>query len=172
MKKNVFLLGIFMVLAGLLTVAAANAADNAAVTATVTVQNVSISLDRTSFDYGTMQSNTASTTLSLWSGAGITVTNDGNITEDFDINGANTADWTLAGTAGSDQYIHQFCNDTDNNCTTPPTSYVALTTSPQTLKNSVSGSGTCVFQLRLNTPNPSTVYTQQSASVTVTASAS
>lgn len=171
MKKSIFL-GFLVAIVGLLTVAAANAADNAAVTATVTVQNISMTLSQTSFDYGTMPVNTASSTLTLFGGTGIVATNNGNVNEDFDINGVDTADWTLAGTTGSDQYIHQFCNDTDNNCTTPPTSYTALTTSPALLDAAVAAAGTTAFQLRLTAPNPSTVYTQQSAAVTVTASAS
>ena len=108
MKKSIFL-GFLVAIVGLLTVAAANAADNAAVTATVTVQNISMTLSQTSFDYGTMPSNTASSTLSLFGGTGIVATNNGNVNEDFDINGVDTADWTLAGTVGSDAYIHQFC---------------------------------------------------------------
>jgi hypothetical protein len=131
---------------------------------------VSVTLDRSSFNYGFVPANTASSTLSLWGGAGITATNNGTVTENFTIYGANTANWTLAGSAGSDAYIHKFCNDTDNDCTTPPTNYTALTTSPQTLKNGVAASGVCVFQLQLTTPNPSSVYTQQNASVTIQAS--
>lgn len=171
MKKTI-LLSFLVVMMGLLTVVAANAADNAAVTATVTVQNISLTLSQASFDYGTMPANTASSTLTLFGGAGIVATNNGNVNQDFDINGANTADWTLAGTTGSDQYIHQFCNDTDNDCATPPTSYTALTTSPALLDAAVAAAGTTAFQLRLTAPNPSTVYTQQSAAVTITASAS
>jgi hypothetical protein len=170
--KKIIFLTTAVILMGMAIAAISLAGDTDSVTGTVTVQNISVSLDQTSFAYGTMANNAASTTLTLWSGAGITATNDGNVTEDFDIYGADTTDWTLAGSAGSDQYIHQFCNDTDDDCSTPPTNYSALTTSPATLKNSINTSGTCAFQLRINTPNPSTVYTQQSADVTVQASAS
>ena len=172
MTKNLLLSIALVVAVGLAFYGVAIAATTAAVTATVTVQNIAISLNQSSLAYGTMSSNTASSTITLWAGAGITATNDGNVTSDFDIYGADTASWTLAGAAGSDQYIHKFCNDTDNDCTTPPTNYTALTTSPQELKASVAAAGTTVFQLQITTPNPSTVYTQQSASVTVQASAS
>ena len=170
--RNLFLLGILVAMFGMIVVVGVKAADNDSVTATVTAQNISISLSQSSFAYGTIANNTASSTLSLFGGSGIVATNDGNVNEDFDINGANTTDWTLAGTTGSDQYIHQFCNDTDNDCASPPTNYTALTTSPAALDTGIASSGTCAFQLRLTTPNPSTVYTQQSASVTITASAS
>jgi hypothetical protein len=131
---------------------------------------ISITLDQTSFDYGFVPDNTASSTLNLWAAAGITATNDGNVTEDFDIYSENTGNWTLAGATASDEYIHKFCNDTDNDCSSPPTNYTALTTSPQTLKTGISSSGTMFFQLELTTPNPSTVYTEQSSVVTVQAS--
>ena len=170
--KNSFIFYATVVFVGLLIVAGVKAADNDAVTATVTVQNIAVSLDQSSFAYGTMSSNTASSTLQMFGGTGIVATNDGNVAEDFDINGSATANWTLAGTTGSDQYIHQFCNDTDSDCSTPPTGYTALTLSPAVLDTAVAGSGTTAFQLRITTPNPSTVYTEQSAAVTITASAS
>jgi hypothetical protein len=170
--KKLFSSIVFVAIIGFFIAVGVQAANEASVTATVTVQNIAVSLNRTSFSYGTIASNTASSTLALWSGAGITATNDGNIISDFDIYGANTTNWTLAGTAASDAYVHKFCNDTDSDCTTPPTSYTALTTSPQTLKESIAATGgTCVFQLQLTTPNPSTIFTQQSAGVTIQASA-
>lgn len=157
----------------LLAVVGVNAADNAAVTATVTVQSIAMTLSQTTFDYGTMPSNTSSTTVSLWAGAGIVATNTGNVSEDFDINSANTTAWTLAtATSTADIYAHRFCNDTDNVCTTPWTNYSAMTTSPGVLDTAVAAEGTVVFQLQMHTPNPSTIFTQQSSSVTVTASAS
>jgi hypothetical protein len=131
---------------------------------------ISITLDRESFNYGAMTSNTSSSTLGLWGGVGITATNDGNVIEDFDIYGANTADWTLSGTAGPDIYVHQFCNDTDNACDAPPVGYTALTTSPQTLKTGIGSGGTVVFQLLITTPNESSVFNEQSAVVTIQAS--
>ncbi len=141
------------------------------VCATTTVAAVSITLDRSSFAYGSVPPNSASSTIGLWSGAGITATN-GEAPADFYIYGANTTNWTLdTATSTPDHYIHWFCNDTDNVCTTPPTNYTAMTTSPALLKSSVAASGTCAFQLRIGTPNPSTVFTQQSAVVTIQASA-
>ena len=155
-------------------------ATDATVTATVTVQNVQMTLSQTDFEYGTMSSNTASSTVGLFAGAGIIATNTGNVNSDFDIYGANTGTgkagngWDLLGTAGTDEYIHKFCNDTDNDCTIPTgqANYSALTTSPGVLKNVVAGSGTVAFQLQITTPNPSTKFTVQSVPVTVQISAS
>ena len=97
MTKNFFTLNLsiaLVALVGLAVVSAAFSATTAAVTATVTVQNIAVSLNQSSLAYGTMDSNTASSTLGLFAGAGITATNDGNVTSDFDIYGAVTASWT------------------------------------------------------------------------------
>lgn len=171
--KDTILSVLIVVVFGFLVVVGVKAADNAAVTATVTAQNIAMTLSQSTFAYGTMSSNTTSTTVPLWSGAGIVATNTGNVNEDFDINSANTTGWTLAtATSTADIYAHRFCNDTDNTCTTPWTSYTAMTTSPGALDTAIAPAGTVAFQLQMHTPNPSTVFTEQSSSVTVTASAS
>lgn len=149
-----------------------NAATTATVTATVTVQNISVSVSDGSIAYGTMQSNTSKSTLPAEANDMQTATNNGNVTETLNIKGQSSVNWTLANTAGSDQYLHKFCNDTDNDCTTPPTNYTVLSTNYQTLDTGIAQSGTVDFQLQITTPNPSTVYTQQSVDVTVQAVAS
>ncbi len=145
------------------------AADTATVTATVTVQNVSVSVSDGTVPYGTMAVNTWKSTLPAEANDMQTATNDGNVTENFNIKGQNSANWTLASSPGSEQYTHQFCNDTDNDCTTPPTNYTALTTSYQTLDTGIATSGTVDFQLRLGTPTATSYYTQQSVDVQVQA---
>jgi hypothetical protein len=146
----------------------------ATVTASVTVENIAVSVDTASFAYGAMAANTASTTLTLFGGAGIVATNDGSLA-DFDIFGAHTSGWTLnTATSTPDNYIHKFCNETDDDCLASGAfgvDFTALTTSPQELASSVAAEGTVAFQLSLHTPDPSTVFTQQSAVVTVQASA-
>lgn len=134
---------------------------------------VSISLDVGNFDYGKVPNDTASSTLSLWAGAGITATN-GDIIANFDIYSADSTGsgggWTLAADSAGNNYIHKFCNDTDNDCVSPPSNYTVLTTSPQTLKTSVAVSGTVVFQLQITTPTTPTDVSQQSSVVTIQAS--
>ncbi len=101
-----------------------------------------------------------------------TVTNDGNVAEDFTIKGTNSAGWTLDSTNSTeDHYIHKFCIAT---CGTDasPTNFTALTTSDQALgTGNVAAAGTQVFDLRITTPQTSSVYTSQSVNVTVTAAA-
>ncbi|OGH43577.1 MAG: hypothetical protein A3H50_01690 [Candidatus Levybacteria bacterium RIFCSPLOWO2_02_FULL_37_10] len=99
-----------------------------------------------------------------------TLTNDGNVLETFNIKGQNTAcPWTLAATAGTDQYTHEFCKKTDVSCASPPTNYTALTTAYQTLYTSVAAAGTKQLDLRITVPTTSTCSIQQSADVTIQA---
>lgn len=137
-----------------------------------TPQNITVSviLDVNSFDYGIIPDNTSSSTLTLFSGAGITATNNGNVTENFTIYGADTTDWTLSTTNGVDIYTHEFCNDTDNDCSNPPTNYSLLTSTPQSLKTGIPASSAVSFQLRITTPTDTSIYTPQSAVVTIQAS--
>jgi len=173
-KKSLKILLLSFVLVGifsLVVVLGVKADDEGTVTATVTVQNISVSVDDGGVTYGTMASNTSKTTLSGELNDMQTATNDGNVTEDFNIKGKDSDDWELADTTASDQYVHQFCNETDDDCSTPPTSYTAMNEDDYTTldEDIVATTGTTDFHLRITTPNPSTVYTQQSVDVTVQA---
>lgn len=142
-------------------------------TASATAPVVSVSVSDGVVSYGTMPANTSKSTLPGELNDMQTATNDGNVVENFNIKSQDASGggctWTLASTNGSDQYVHSFCNDTDLNCSSPPTNYTALTSSYQTLDTGISVSGTTQFQLRLTTPNPSTCYGQQTVNVTIQA---
>lgn len=161
--KRVFLSFVFLLIISTIFVGIARAASTASVTATVTVQNISVTVTDGTVAFGTLASNSSTGTNPADTQ---TATNNGNITENLNIKGQNSGSWTLGATAGSDQYVLKFCTAT---CGTPPTNYTALTTSYQTLATSVATSGTQTFDLYITTPNPSTVYTQQSVDVTVQA---
>lgn len=142
------------------------AGTTATVTSTVTVQNVSVSVSDGSISYGTLATNSSAGT----NGTDLqTATNNGNVTEDLNIKGQNSANWTLGATAGADQYTHKFCV---TSCATAPTNYTALTTSYQSLKTSLATSGTQTFDLYITTPTSSTNFTQQSVDIIVQAVAS
>ena len=146
-------------------IALAGAASTATVAATVTVQNISVTVADGSVAYGTQGTSATVDTTSGGLDDSQTATNNGNITEDLNIKGQNSANWTLVATAGADQYFHKFCT---SNCDSSPT-WTAMTTSYQQLANAVSGSGTSVFDTQLGTPTSSTNFTQQSVDVTVQA---
>lgn len=140
------------------------AATTATVTATVTVENISVSVSDGTVAYGTLGLNSSAGT----NGSDTqTATNDGNVTEDFNIRGQDTGTWTLnTVNTGTDNYIHRFCTAT---CGSAPTNFTALTTGYQTLASAISAAGNQTFDLYITTPQTSTVYTQQSVDVTVQA---
>lgn len=169
MSKSLrFVLFIFIagVIAGWIDSSQVDAADTAVVSATVTVQNVSVTVSPGTVAYGTMALNTSKSTIPADLNAAQTVTNNGNVSEQFNIKGQNSANWTLALTAGADTYVHQFCAAA---CTSPPTNFTGLTTNYQTLAASIAALGTQTLHLRLTTPTTSTVFTQQSVDVTLQA---
>ncbi len=154
-----------LTLAGLLLTSNVLAASTGTVTATVTAQNISVSVADGSISYGTVALSSTADTTSTGTNDSQTATNDGNITEVLNIRGSNSAAWTLGATVAANQYKHEFCTTT---CDSSP-SWTALTTNYQTLAASLSSSGTQVFDLKLSTPSSSASYTVQSVDVTVQA---
>lgn len=164
-EKRLFVLAFFVSL-GTVPAASALAATTAAVTATVTTQNISVTVSDGTVGYGTLSAGTSKSTIASDLNDTQTATNAGNVAEDFNIKGQNSANWTLAASSGSDQYVHKFCIAT---CASPPTNFTALTTSYQSLASNKAAAGTQTFDLQITVPNPSTVFTQQSVDVTVQA---
>jgi len=100
---NVCILGVIGVLIGTKVFAA----DTAQISATVTVQNISVSVSDGSIDYGTLAPGGSQDTTTNGNGDSQTATNDGNVNEDFKIKGANVTtgcSWTLSTSAGDEQY--------------------------------------------------------------------
>ena len=148
-------------------VSAISARADATVSATVTVTNLAVTVGDGSIAYGSLGLNTTkSTSTGMWDTQ--TATNTGNVAEDFNIQGTDTGNWTLAASAGAEQYEHAFCI---SGCTTAPTNYTALTTSNTSLASNVAANGAQAFDLALTTPTSTTHYTQQSVDVTIVASA-
>ena len=151
-------------LVGLVVAAAVQAVTEASVAATVTVQNISVSVADGTVAYGTIGAGTSKSTLELSPVDIQTATNNGNVTENLNIRGQNSspAGWTLAATAGANQYVHEFSKNSGG-------LWTALTTINQTLATGVASSGTQTFDLKITTPSSATDYTAQSVNVTVQA---
>jgi len=143
------------------------ASDTGTVSATVTVQNISVSVTDGSVAYLTIAAGGTQDTTTAGVNDSQTATNDGNITEKFNIKGANTTGcvWTLYATQDANKYFHKFCTTT---CDTSP-SWTALTTDYQTLAASIAKDGTQVFDLQIGVPTSSSCYTEATANVTVQA---
>ena len=161
MKSLIAILSILTIV-GLIVSSLIKAADTATITATVTVQNISLSVSDGSIIYGIIPANSSKSTCDLNDTQ--TVTNNGNVAETFNIKGQNSTNWTLAATNGNDQYVHKFAT---SSC--PWTSGTALTTSYQTMATNVATNSNVTLNLQITTPNPSTVFTEQSVDVTVQA---
>jgi hypothetical protein len=162
MTKQLIASILILGLVGMVVGVVAQGAETASVAATVTVQNISVTVSDGTVAYGTLPVNTTKSTLVGELNDLQTATNNGNVTENFNIKGQNSANWTLAASAGADQYVHKFSKDSG-------VSWTALTTSYATLATGIAALGTQTFDLQITTPTSSTNYTQQSVDVTVQA---
>ena len=155
-----------LTIVGLIVSSLIQAADTATVTATVTVQNVSLSVSDGSITYGTLAQNSSKSTCDLSDTQ--TVTNNGNVAETFNIKGQNSANWTLGTTPGTNVYVHKFSTSTCGsiNWNTAPT---LATSTYATMATNVATSSNVTLNLQITTPNPSSVYSQQSVDVIVEA---
>lgn len=157
---------------GIVIGSATNAGDT--VTATVTIGTVSVSVDPTSFDYGTTPYSGTRESFDVIDNEGdynieATV---GTVETDLDIKGADTTGWTLDDTdpyeVGDNIYVHKFGLAADN--ITRPASYTALTKSfaDNVLAADVTASSSVWFGLQILVPS-SGETAQQSAAVTLQA---
>lgn len=162
MKKPISSI-VIIVLAGTIIVTAIKAADTATITATVTVQNISVSVSPGSIDYGTIGLNSSKSTCDI--GSSISVVNNGNVTENFQIKGSNSENWTLGTSPGNETYVHKFSSST---C--PWTSGTPLSTSYATLANGVPRNATTTLNLQITTPTATGYFDPQSVNVTIQAS--
>lgn len=126
---------------------------------TVTPKLISLSVSPTSYDYGTLGlSEIATTTIPF------AVENTGNVDEDFDITGDDTADWTLSATVGVlDAYRHDWKNMSGGG-------YTALTKSAGvSAATSVGASNSANFKFQLHTPTITSATAVQEPDVMFTA---
>ena len=155
---------------------AAQAANPATIDVTVTIQNLSVSATGP-IAYGTVVASSETV-----SGSASTVTNDGNVTETYALKLTDPGGWTAtSGAPGSETYrlSAQF-----NSAEPTAVSFGAdhdLTTSDQTCSGtifagdetglSVAATGTRSLWFKFEAPTSTTVTTEQTITVTITASA-
>ena len=158
-----------LVLTSMVVSVVAKAADTAAVTATVTARNVSVSVADGTVAYGNIAlSGTASTSSDGLDDTQIATAN-GNVSETLNIIGTDSATWTLETAIGSDQYTHHFCNTLA--CDSAPT-WTEIQQAAYTTMSSATvatSTGTQNFDLKVTVPSSSSSYTSQSVDVTVQA---
>ena len=175
MKSTIATIAILAII-GLAVGVGVSAGTESSVTATVTPQNISVSLNAASVNYGILELSASDGNRVTALSSTFTATNDSNVSADFTIRGSNTDNgWTLdstpadTGTVAADQFVHRF--DADATFTTGTAK--ALDTSNQTLGLAIPSGNTQDFVLEMNMPisstNPSAV---QSSTVTIVATAS
>ena len=142
------------------------------ITATVCPTLVSVTVSPGLVDYGVQDLDDTNL---IPTPASVTITNNGNVTEDFLVKGANATTsggaWTLNTTAGANQYVHRSSPD--------DSTFTALTTTPATLASNILGESLCdgsasdgetqTLYLNMDTPTTSSVQGEYSTTVTVTA---
>jgi hypothetical protein len=135
--------------------------------------NVSVSVSDGNINYGILSVNTSKSTAPSDLNDVQTATNNGDVVVNLNIRGQNAGGggctWVLTADNGDDQYVHKFCNETDSDCSSPPTNYNSLTTNNQTLKNGVAVDGGVDFHLEIITPTLSSCFGEQSVNVIVQA---
>jgi len=168
--KNYLKLAVALLVLALpvVSVGKAFAASTGTVSATITPQNISVSVSDGSVAYGTLGLSSSEDTTTAGVNDSQTATNDGNVTEDFNIRSTDATGgsaWTLGATPGADQYAHSYCT---SNCDASPT-WNNMTTSYSSLATGVSTSGNQLFDLQIETPTSSSDFVQKSITVTIQA---
>ena len=175
-RKTRILTGIICSLALFFGASAIHAANPATISVTVTIQNLSISTTGP-VAYGVVA--VSSTTVSTDSSH---VVNDGNVTETYDIKLTDPAGWTaVSGAPGAEEYrlSAQFnateptsvSFDADHDLTTSDQTSSATIFAGDQTGLSVAASAARYLWFKFEAPTSTTVTTQQSITVTLTASA-
>lgn len=144
------------------------AAEESTVTATVTAQNLSVSVSDASISYGSLGVGTSAST-AINDGDSLSDSQDavniGNLAEKFNIRGQDSTAWTLGANPASETYSHDFCT---SSCDASP-AWTALTTSNADLVASIGVGSTQNFDLRIRMPSSTATFTSQTVSAVVQA---
>lgn len=174
------ILGLGVLLAGNLALAS----STAGVAATVSLQTISVSVTDGSVSYGNLAPNATHTTLSGGLNDQQTASNNGNVTEQFAIEGSvSTPDgWTMkttSGAPGANEYKQSICTascGTEGSPTIgtggdPSTGFIAFGSGAFTTFATAiaASSGTKTFDLMIQAPASSTSTATQTVSMTVQA---
>jgi len=161
----------------------AYAADTANITVTVKISNLSVAVNPTSYDFGTMTAGNSAVASSY-----IAVTNDGNVTEKFSLQipSEPNGSWTsvTAATPGSEEYrLSAIFQDTQPSNYGAEDSFavgvertasdtaLADTGAPGELGYNVAESAARKLWFKFEAPSSTEITTEQSITARVTASA-
>ena len=159
------------------------AATEGTVSATVTPQIISVTVTDGDVDYGTLDISESNNTFNGTAAETQTITNDSNVSADISLRSsdayvvADTTDWALAGTAGSDIFVHSY--DVDASGSASWTAFPfdgafdnTYTSSVVTLTESGGANDNATLDLKIDMPSSISNTAAHSIDVTVQASAS
>lgn len=144
------------------------------VTLSVTVQNVAVEVDPTTYAFGTVVAG--QNTTSTWNVTGVGMyfeaNNTGNVNESFTIRGANATDadaggsntWVLTSAAGSDEFV--IWNSTDGTIDVEG-NYTQMSLTAQTWNSFVEPLETPNFDLKMTMPTATSSYLEHKTTVTI-----
>lgn len=133
------------------------------VTATVTAQNLAISVADGTVVYGSMGVGTSKATTATGLNDSQDAVNIGNTDAKMNIVGQTSPNWGIGPSAGNEIYAHKFCT---SGCDGTP-SWTPLSDEYAELVASIAVGGTQNFDLIIYPPTITANYTSQSVNVTV-----
>lgn len=170
MTKRFFVSIMVLAVAATVVGVAAQAADTADVSATVTAELITISVDNGSVAYGVLPVDTNADTVDLSQTQ--VVSNDGNVNVDLEVRSSDAVggnDWNLAASNASlDEFTHEFSS---NDGTSWASFNVVNATYTSLASNIAATVGTQNLDLRIKTPTSVTDNTLKTITVTVLATA-
>ena len=164
MRKDFIVNSLIVMFVGVVVVAAVVSADTTGVvTATVTAQNIAITVSDNSVSFGTLGLNSSKTTNQLAPDDTQLAVNTGNVAAVFNILATSSPTWFIT------------TDDTNNDsnefklkwATDGGTIYTGLTYGYGLLATGVTALSTVNVDLEVTTPVTTTDYTQQSSTVTI-----
>jgi hypothetical protein len=161
---------LYFILLGVFGFIIVNAADTESITATVTFQQISLSVTDGSVAYDVLAASGTKDTVSPSQSQ--TIENTGNVNEDFDIKGLGTTTggtcthWSLvdSATPGANEYSHEWSVNGG-------TGWDRFTSTYEEFASNKAPAGTATLDLRIKVPSSSDCFEAQAVDVTVQASA-
>jgi len=154
-------------LVGMIFATGVGALDSGVIGATVTGEVVAVTVLDGTVAYESMAVNTTKNTVNMVDTQ--TITNTGNVAEDFTIKGTDVSGgWAIGPVASSDVYFHGSCIDLTGGCDAAG-EYAAMTNGYTALVSDKAPLGTTTLDLWINTPTVNTKTAQQAVNVTVLA---
>jgi hypothetical protein len=153
------------------TVAMSAGADvTGSVGATVTADVIAITVLDGTVAYSTLAPGGTANTVTLVDTQ--IITNTGNVAEDFEIKGMDSADWTLETAADTNKYFHGYCKDLTAGCDAAE-DYTAIGTEYSAgFVESKAALGTTTLDLWIRVPTINTATDHQHVDVTILATKS